>query len=163
MDDLDSEFGASPLGKTDIRGGAAATTAPLEMTIVDAAPLPDIYGDLYGDTGEGNVLLKTQVAQNAELQTLKTTLTNNISTLFNTAKLEIQRKDDEIKELRGKVAICGGGGVGGGRSGVGGRSSSSRPSDRGREHSREDRNRGSSEGRDRGRERSSGGAVGGRR
>lgn len=60
---MDSEFGASPLGKTDIRGGAAATAAPPEMTIVDAAPLPDIYGDLYGDTGEGNVLLKTQVAQ----------------------------------------------------------------------------------------------------
>lgn len=33
------------------------------MTNIDAAPLPDIYGDLYDDTGEGNVLLKTQVAQ----------------------------------------------------------------------------------------------------
>lgn len=62
-DHLDSEFGASPLGKADIRGGSAATTAPLETTNVDAAPLPDIYGDLYGNEGEGNVLLKTQVAQ----------------------------------------------------------------------------------------------------
>jgi len=61
-DHLESEFGASPLGK-DNRDGSAATTAPLKMTNVDAAPLPDIYGDLYGNNGEGNVLLKTQVAQ----------------------------------------------------------------------------------------------------
>jgi hypothetical protein len=63
---LDSEFGASPLGKagsrSDVVAAAAAATAPPEPNL-DAVPLPDIYGDLYGDTGEGNVLLKTQVAQ----------------------------------------------------------------------------------------------------
>jgi predicted HD phosphohydrolase len=66
-DDLESEFGASPLGKVGSRGGAAITalaetTGGLQANI-DAAALPDIYGDLYGDTGEGNVLLITQLAQ----------------------------------------------------------------------------------------------------
>jgi CHASE3 domain sensor protein len=37
---------------------------------------------------------------NEELQQANDTLTRNISVLFNTAKLEIQRKDDQIKELR---------------------------------------------------------------
>lgn len=95
--------------------------------------------------------------QNTELQTLKTTLINNISSLFNTAKLEIQRKDDEIKELRRKIATSGG--TVGGRNG-GGRS---RPSDRGRDHSREDRNRNIPEGTNRERERSRGGTEGGGR
>ena len=66
-DDLDSEFGASPLGKAAGRGGAdvaAVDELPGGLqTASGAAPLPDIYGDLYGDTGEGNLLLKTQVAQ----------------------------------------------------------------------------------------------------
>jgi hypothetical protein len=84
------------------------------------------------------------------MQTLKKTLTNNISSLFNTAKLEIERKDVEIKDLRGKIASGGGGA---GSRPAGGRSSS-RPSEgRGRDTSREDRHRSSSEGRDRGRER----------
>lgn len=66
-DDLDLEFGASPLGKAAGRDGAdvaAAEELPGGLqTNSAAAPLPDIYGDLYGDTGEGNLLLKTQVAQ----------------------------------------------------------------------------------------------------
>jgi hypothetical protein len=64
-DDLDSEFGASPLGKAGSRGGGDTTTAPAAETQPNSteASLPDLYGDLYGDTGEGNLLLKTQVAQ----------------------------------------------------------------------------------------------------
>jgi hypothetical protein len=38
--------------------------------------------------------------QNGELDARCATLTANISALYNTAKLEIQRKDAEIKELR---------------------------------------------------------------
>ena len=38
--------------------------------------------------------------QNSEFSETNKTLTNNISSLFNTAKLEIERKDNEIKELR---------------------------------------------------------------
>lgn len=41
--------------------------------------------------------------QIAELQQDKGTLTQNISVLYNTAKLEIQRKDEEIKELRNEI------------------------------------------------------------
>lgn len=42
--------------------------------------------------------------QNSELSEANTNLTHNISSLFNTAKLEIERKDNEIKELREKIA-----------------------------------------------------------
>jgi hypothetical protein len=38
--------------------------------------------------------------QNGELSERCSTLTANISALYNTAKLELQRKDGEIKELR---------------------------------------------------------------
>ena len=37
---------------------------------------------------------------NEKLRQANEILNNNISVLFNTAKLEIQRKDDQIKELR---------------------------------------------------------------
>lgn len=42
---------------------------------------------------------------NEKLQVANDTLTRNISVLFNTAKLEIQRKDDQIKELRQELTI----------------------------------------------------------
>ena len=48
-------------------------------------------------------------AQNGELSERCATLTANISSLFNTAKLELQRKDEAIKELRQRCAAmpCG--------------------------------------------------------
>ena len=69
--------------------------------------------------------------QNAELSSTSEALTQNISTLYNTAKLEIQRKDDEIKELREKLGTSGGhrsggGGGGGSRERSRGREGSSR-------------------------------------
>ncbi|GAB4816675.1 hypothetical protein N2152v2_003721 [Parachlorella kessleri] len=95
---------------------------------VDDAYMADatLYADLYDEEGgPRETLLKTQVAelqdrvqqqeqellqlrgqveelqqQNEELEQQRSTLATNISSLYKTAKLELQRKDAEIKELR---------------------------------------------------------------
>ena len=43
--------------------------------------------------------------QNEELEQQRSTLATNISSLYKTAKLELQRKDAEIKELRERWAF----------------------------------------------------------
>ena len=43
--------------------------------------------------------------QNGQLSERCAALTANISCLFNTAKLELQRKDDAIKELRERCGV----------------------------------------------------------
>eukprot|EP00887_Chlorella_sp_A99_P000664 scaffold5.g664.t1 len=86
----------------------------------------DLYGDLLdGGGGAGGTLLQTQLAElkdraarqeaqisdlqaqadnlaarNRELEAQVAVLTTNISSLYDTAKLEIQRRVDEIRELR---------------------------------------------------------------
>ncbi|KAL4424924.1 hypothetical protein ABPG77_009653 [Micractinium sp. CCAP 211/92] len=86
----------------------------------------DLYADLFGSGDDGaGTLLKTQVAelseraqrQEAQIQALQAqvealtqqngalseraaTLAANISSLYNTAKLELARKDAQIRELR---------------------------------------------------------------
>ena len=56
------------------------------------------------ETGKRAVEMEERITSlrhdNEKLQLANDTLTRNISVLFNTAKLEIQRKDDQIKELR---------------------------------------------------------------
>lgn len=89
-------------------------------------PDADLYGDLESALpAEGEALLKAQLAelsakveeQDQELLALraqvaslqsekeshakdKETLTRNISSLFKTAQMEVQRKVEEIKQLR---------------------------------------------------------------
>lgn len=46
------------------------------------------------------------VPQNGQLSERCAALTANISCLFNTAKMELQRKDDTIKELRERCVFC---------------------------------------------------------
>ncbi|KAL4434264.1 hypothetical protein ABPG75_000705 [Micractinium tetrahymenae] len=114
---------------------AAAGPAALDLPLVKVSPgAADLYADLFssGDDG-GGTLLKTQVAelsdrvqrqeasikalkaqvealtqQNGELSERAGTLTANISSLYNTAKLELARKVAEIRELREKLATSAG-------------------------------------------------------
>ena len=76
----------------------------------------DLYGDLGGQENiyeiseelkrlrQENEQLRSRVqrveAEKAELKTKLVNLAKNISSLFNTAKMEIQRKDREIQRLR---------------------------------------------------------------
>lgn len=91
----------------------------------------DLYGDLLGDDPGQGTLLKTQVAelshrtkqqeqritvlenetqslrqQVAMLSQERDALATNISSLYNTAKLEMQRKDAEIKDLRQRLSAA---------------------------------------------------------
>jgi uncharacterized coiled-coil protein SlyX len=57
------------------------------------AVIADLEGRVAALTREGDALKRD-----------KEVLLTNISSLFNTAKLEIERKDNEIKELRERLA-----------------------------------------------------------
>ncbi|KAL4860144.1 hypothetical protein ACK3TF_000347 [Chlorella vulgaris] len=103
-------------------GGAVAVAAaagPRPPLVTVPAGAADLYADLFdSEGGGGSTLLKTQVAEltnrvqhqdmqlaalqqeNGELGRRCTTLATNISALYNTAKLELQRKDTEIQQLR---------------------------------------------------------------
>lgn len=115
-----------------MQGGATAPSSRVpEPPLVTVAPgAADLYADLFsGEGSSGGTLLKTQVAeltdrvqrqevqisglqqqvdtltqQNGELSERCATLAANISSLYNTAKLELQRKDAEIRELRERMA-----------------------------------------------------------
>jgi len=66
-DDIDAEFGASPLGSGGGRGSAAAAGGTAAAAAADGAAhqegVFDVYKDLFGAGGEGETLLKTQLAQ----------------------------------------------------------------------------------------------------
>ncbi|CAL8467621.1 g7159 [Coccomyxa elongata] len=89
----------------------------------------ELYGDLFAQDGAGEGLLPIQTAelrrrteeQEAVIEELKArleaaeaerdelreereTLVRNISCIFRTAQLELQRKDDQLKELRQSAA-----------------------------------------------------------
>ncbi|BDA42727.1 hypothetical protein COCOBI_03-6200 [Coccomyxa sp. Obi] len=89
----------------------------------------ELYGDLFAHDGAGEGLLPIQTAelrrrteeQEAVIEELKArleaaeaerdelreereTLVRNISCIFRTAQLELQRKDDQLKELRQSAA-----------------------------------------------------------
>ncbi|PRW58764.1 N-methyltryptophan oxidase isoform A [Chlorella sorokiniana] len=129
-EDLYSDFGP-PVGlaeEEELRAGASGSGGSGVEPMAAEAAL-DLYADLLDGGGEGGTLLKTQVAElsdrvqrqeaqiaalqqqvealteeNGQLSERCAALTSNISCLFNTAKLELARKDEAIKELRERWA-----------------------------------------------------------